>query len=109
MTRLKHLRRAWIVAAFAAISALGLSTNARAQDVTDFKTCFDDLAGQPSKYAPPYWTGICTAIAKLPIGFPELSFGFQFTDVLDANISVDGNGTITIRANLAAVYFDSPG
>ena len=109
MTRLKRLRTAGILTALVAVFTLGASTNARAQDVTDFTTCFDDIAGQPSKYTAPYWTGICTAIAKLPIGFPELSFGFQFTDVLDANISVDGNGTVTIRANLSAVYFDRPG
>ena len=104
MKMMRDARSAGIVAATVAMLTLGFSSYAHAEDVTDFKVCFDG-----SQYTNPYWTGFCSAVAKLPIGFPELSFGFGQFDTLAAQITVDGNGTLEIRAKLSAVYFDAPG
>jgi hypothetical protein len=104
MKDMRDFRRAGIVAVLATVLMLGVSARGSAQDVTDFKVCFDGAT-----YPAPYWTGFCSPVAKLPIGYPELSFGFQSQDLLDARISIDTSGTLEIKANLAAVYFDRPG
>src|ERR1043166_4069779 len=104
MKDMRDFRRAGIVAALATVLMLGVSARGSAQDVTDFKVCFDGAT-----YPAPYWTGFCSPVAKLPIGYPELSFGFQSQDLLDARISIDTSGTLEIKANLAALSFDRPG
>ena len=89
---------------------MGFSTYSRAEDITGFTVCFDETPGLPGNSRTTVcWTGFCSAIGKLPIRFPELSFGFRQNDTITANISFDGNGTVEINAQMAAVYYEATG
>lgn len=109
MKKMRDRKKAWIVAVAVAILTFGFSTYSRAEDITGFTVCFDETPGLPGNYEQPFWTGFCSAIGKLPIGFPELSFGFRQNDTITANISFDGNGTVEINAQMAAVYYEATG